>query len=149
MQILEYKPNKSEIEKRLTIFKPLEDYPLPLQKEIPTFNKRKEEVVLKESKSTIYVTPTLLFNAPMQYTTVRIYNLPLDIVKQELEVNLFNWSKINYISLSFITQKGDVSRFKGFVFVNCKSEEEAIQFIKDVDGKLWDNYKIGAHLVKN
>lgn len=149
MQIITYNPNESEIEKRKKIFKPLTDYPSPLIKEIPVFKKHlKEETILKESSSTIYVTPTLLFDTKVEHTTVRVFNLPVSIVKQELEVNLFNWTRVNYTSLSFITAKGDVNKFRGFVFVNFKSENDAIQFIKDVDGKVWDNYKIGAQLVK-
>ncbi|KCZ76037.1 hypothetical protein H311_01821 [Anncaliia algerae PRA109] len=148
MRILEYNPNESEIRRRAEVLIPLKEYPAPMREEALPFKQKEEVAVVKETNTSIYVTPLIFDDPIISYTSVRIFNLPLSILKQELEQNLITWSKVNYSSLSFITVKGDVSKFRGFVFVNFKNKEDAIQFIRDVDGRVWDNYKIGAQIVK-
>lgn len=94
-----------------------------------------------------YRAPVLVPTGDRVYTTVRIFNLPLSQTRRELEIFLARNTQVPICTLTYVTDR-EKRTFRGFVFCSFANTESANAFVKDVDGKVIENHKIGAVLVK-
>lgn len=147
MRTLEYCPNAADISRRSAMKKfGSVDTPAPSAQEPLPFKLGCTEPT-KEVATGTYKAPVIVPTGTQSYTTVKVFNLPLTLTRREFEAFLAGHTRAAVSTLTFVTDR-EKRTFRGFAFCSFADAEVASSFIKDIDGRVIDNYKIGAMIVR-
>lgn len=147
MRTLEYCPNATDISRRSAIKKFGNiDIPSPSVQEPLPFKLSSTEPT-KEIVTGTYRAPVIVSTGTQSYTTVKVFNLPLKLSKREFEAFIAGHTRASVSTLTFVTDR-EKRTFRGFAFCGFADTEVASSFIKDIDGRVIDNYKVGAMIVR-
>lgn len=146
MRIVEYCPEMASVARRKSIRFGKSDAPPPVAGNALPFKRGCVAEAVEVAVGT-YRAPVVMTANKQIFTTVRIFNLPLTLAKRDLESFLAHNTRVAVLSFVFVTDK-EKKTFKGSAFCGFADMDAANAFIKNIDGKVIENYKIGAVLVK-
>lgn len=147
MRTLEYCPNTTDISRRSAIKRfGNVDTPAPFVQEPLPFKLSCTEPV-KEIATGTYKAPVIVPTGAQNYSTVKVFNLPLTLSRRDFEAFLAGHTRAPVSTLTFVTDR-EKRTFRGFAFCGFADAEVASLFIKDIDGRVIDNYKVGAMIVR-
>lgn len=147
MRTLEYCPDISAISRRRAIKKfGNVDTPAPAVQDPLPFKLSSTEPA-KEVATGTYKAPVIIPTGAQSYTTVKVFNLPLTLSRRDFEAFLAGYTRAPMSTLTFVTDR-EKRTFRGFAFCGFADTDTASAFIKDIDGRVIDNYKVGAVVVR-